>query len=322
MKVVIKKLIAGVSVSVTGLMMCATSASGTDSALEDTTATINVETYNIFSIVHEDQFPDNAWVDRRAAVGEIIGQEDNDPDILAIQEGQDAQQVADLIDVLGPTWENYTTDVDISPRSIFWKDTVFDEVEHGMIEVIGPEYEGYDIQRYGSYVRLEHREAGEELMVLNVHLPSGATEILHEVRHSAALNIADLVKEWSNTHDDMPVIVLGDFNSYYDTVIGGYASGPMTLTESGLPDTYGAAAPETRLNPDYETKLNIVEARTNPGEDGSRRLDYIHTYPTDRVEVLNWRNIIDFAPGSDIEVRTPVPSDHNPVSSLLRLSWE
>src|SRR5699024_7800306 len=89
--------------------MAGLAAASTATAAEPdpTTATLNLGTYNIFSSEHEDRFPDNTWDSRRLAVGRIIRQRNNNPDILAIQEGQVAAQVDDLVDTLGRSWSHH-----------------------------------------------------------------------------------------------------------------------------------------------------------------------------------------------------------------------
>lgn len=289
--------------------------------ITEASATITVTTYNMLSTQYDENYPGITWQTRRHEFAKIIRQPNNDPDILAIQEGQERPQVDDLTTMLGRGYENFTAPQDISPRAIIWKDAMFDRLDAGVVELLDPSVEGYAKQRYGTWVRLEHLRTGQQLMVLTIHVPTGAAEELHELRYHAALAMADHVKQWSEQYGDIPVILLGDFNSYYETVIGGYQSGPKLLSSLGIPEAYAAAPPESRTNPDYQSYLALNDATTKPGANGTRRLDYIHTYPADRVEVLDWRMIINFRDGSDTDLRTPVPSDHHPTAASLRLSW-
>lgn len=292
-----------------------------DPAPAEAAATIDFATYNILSSQYDDLFPDDKWADRRDAAAEIVKQDDNDPDILGVQEGQVAEQVDDLVAGLGDDWEHYAADDDISARAIFWRESMFDLVEEGTVEVIDSDVDAPEDKRHGSWVLLQHLDADEQLAVFNFHLPSGSAEHLHEIRYHAALAIAESVEETSADNGDIPVIVLADLNSYYDTVIGGYESAPKTLNDSGFPDTYGAASPDSRVNPDYKSSFDITQARAEKAEDGTQRVDYIHVYPADDVEVLDWRMIINFDEGSDEDLETPVPSDHHPVASQLHLTW-
>lgn len=293
----------------------------TPAAAAEASATIRVTTYNMLSTEYDDHYPGITWQTRRNAFASMVRHPDNDPDILAIQEGHERPQVDDLTTLLGRCYEHFTVTEDVSPRAIIWKAAKFDRLDAGTVELFDPSVEGYLHQRFGTWVRLEHLGTGQQLMVLNVHLPSGASEERHEIRYHAAQAMAEQVQQWSAEYGDIPVILLGDFNSYYNTVIGGYESGPKLLTSLGLPEAYAAAPADTRLNPDYETYLDLNAAKAKPGVDGTRRLDYVHTYPTDRVEVLSWRLLINFREGSDTDLRTPVPSDHHPTSVTLRLSW-
>ncbi|HLQ82210.1 MAG TPA: endonuclease/exonuclease/phosphatase family protein [Bacillota bacterium] len=303
--------------------MAGLAAASTATAAEPdpTTATLNLGTYNIFSSEHEDRFPDNTWDSRRLAVGRIIRQRNNNPDILAIQEGQVAAQVDDLVDTLGRSWSHHVTTTDLSPRAVLWRIGMFEPLDQGEVEIMGDDIDGYAGQRFGTFVRLRHLATGGQLLVLNVHLPTGSSEELQAIRHSSANRIADLAEQWSTQYGDIPIVAMGDFNNYFDTVIGGLPSAPRTMVDRGFQETFHAAPPEARMNPDSKSKLDIVNARTGVGEDGSKRLDYIFVRPAQQARVVDWRMIVNLREGSDVDLRTPVPSDHHPVTSRVRFSW-
>lgn len=283
--------------------------------------TLNLATYNIFSKEFEDRFPDNLWKDRREAMGKIIRQRDNNPDILAIQEGQVAEQVTDLITTLGGRWRHHMSEMTLSPRAIFWRAGMFKALDQGEVEILGPEVVGHDIQRFGTFVRLRHLVAGGELLVLNVHLPVGGTAELQTIRHDAVQRIADQAEQWSEQYDGIPVIVMGDFNNYWATVIDGVPSAPWTMVDLGFQETYRSAAPETRVNPDYKSKIDIVKARAASGPDGLQRLDYIFVRSAHQVTTLDWRMIMNLRDDSEFDLETPVPSDHHPTASRVQLTW-
>ena len=286
-----------------------------------TTATLDLGTYNIFSSEYEDRFPDNTWESRRTAVGRIIRQRDNNPDILAIQEGQVAAQVDDLVATLGRAYSHHVTETDLSPRAILWRVGMFDALDRGEVEIMGDEIDGYAEQRFATFVRLRHLATGGELMVLNVHLPTGGSEELQSLRHSAVLHIAARVEQWTKQYGDLPVVVMGDFNNYFDTVIGGVPSAPRTMVDLGFQDAFRSAQPDTRVNPDSKSKLDIVNARTGCGADGSKQLDYVFVRPAQRATVVDWRMIVNLRAGSEVDLRVPVPSDHHPVASRVEFTW-
>ncbi len=286
-----------------------------------TSVTVKVTTYNILSKNYDSKFPNNIWADRKDAVKAIIKQSDNVPEILGIQEGQNIEQVNALILRMGTDYDNYVSPLDISARAIFWKNDKYELLASDTKDIMGGSITGYLPYRYASYVRLKHIATGKSLIVFNIHLPAGGGDTLQEVRHIAANIVASKVQNFSSDFGNVPVIVMGDFNGYYNTVISGFPSAGATLTSHGLVDTYSACAVADRLNANYSTKNNMVDAKAVNGTSGSKRLDYIFTYPLNGASVLDWRNIINFSSGSTIDMEVPVPSDHNPVRSRLTLYW-
>src|SRR5690606_14626109 len=63
--------------------------------------TVKVTTYNILSEKYDYKFPNNTWASRKAAWKDIIKQSNNVPEILGIQEGQEIDQVNDVITAMG-----------------------------------------------------------------------------------------------------------------------------------------------------------------------------------------------------------------------------
>lgn len=304
--------------------LAATTVAGTTASAAEptpTTATINLGTYNIFSEEYEDRFPDNTWESRRLAVGRIIRQRDFNPDILAIQEGQVASQVDELIATLGRGYSHYMAGPDLSPRAIFWRLGMFEALDQGEVEIMGDDIEGYAEQRFATFVRLRHLATGGQLFVVNLHVPTGSSERLQWIRHTAANRVADIVEQWQAEYEGVPAVVMGDYNNYWATVIGGLPSAPMTMYNRGFIETYLSAPPESRVNPDGKSKLDIVNARTGYGEGGSKRLDYICVKPAQQTTVVDWRMIINLRDGSEVDLRTPVPSDHHPVASRVEFDW-
>ena len=285
------------------------------------TVTVKVTTYNILSKDYDATFPNNMWVGRKDAVGNIIHQSNNVPEILGIQEGQNLAQVNDVVSRMGSGYDNYVSNRNISARAIFWKNDKYELVASDTKELLSAAVSGYTSQRYASYVRLRHIATGKMLIVFNVHLPAGADAVTAQIRFDMATNLAGKVQQFSSDYGNIPVIVMGDFNSYYNTVINGLISAPAWLTSLGLSDTYAACPSASRLNPNYETKNDMVNAKAKSAANGSKRLDYIFTYPAANITVLDWRNIINFVSGSTVNLVTPVPSDHNPVRSRLTLNW-
>src|SRR5699024_8709213 len=127
---------------------------------------------------------------------------------------------------LGRSWSHHVTTTDLSPRAILWRIGMFEPRDQGEVEIMGDDIDGYAGHRFGTFVRLRHLATGGQLLVLNVHLPTGSSEELQAIRHSSANRIADLAEQWSTQYGDIPIVAMGDFNNYFDTVIGGLPSAP------------------------------------------------------------------------------------------------
>jgi endonuclease/exonuclease/phosphatase family metal-dependent hydrolase len=281
---------------------------------------VKVTTYNVLSKNHDSTFPNNTWAMRKTAFQSIIKQGNNVPEILGIQEGQNLSQVNDIVSLMGSGYDSYISPRTISARAIFWKNDKYQLVASDTKDIL-PDTTGYSSQRYASYVRLKHIATNKMLIIFNVHLPLGNDVHKQSLRRHMATYLAGKVQQYSSDYGNIPVIVMGDFNNYFDTIIGGIASAGATLTSFGLTDTYAECLPANRQNPDYRTKNDMENGVAELGASGSKRIDYIFTYPVNGVSVLDWRNIINFQTGSTINMQTPVPSDHNPVRSRLTLYW-
>jgi endonuclease/exonuclease/phosphatase family metal-dependent hydrolase len=294
----------------------------TSSELTVASATVKVTTYNIRSKRYDDKAPNNTWASRKDAVRGILMQAETAPEILGVQEGQVREQIDALTLRMGPDYDQYVTALDISPRAIYWKKDEYGLVASNTIDILGGTgISDFVTTRYASYVRLKHRATGKMLLVFNVHLPWGATPERYHVREVAAGILAKKVKAYSHDFGDIPAIVMGDFNGRPAAELDGAHSPAVELTGQGLVDTFAACVPSARVNPDYDTTNNLVGAKARIGTNGSKRLDFIFLYPSANIEVLDWRNILDFAPGSTVDLASPVPSDHNPVHSRFKVRW-
>lgn len=279
-----------------------------------------VETFNLLSSKHDYKFPNNTWSSRKHAAAEIILQADNSPDILGIQEGQIKEQVLDLATLLKDTYSYHISTRDVSARAIFWKTDKYSLLAFDNdIEAFDGSVSGNTVQRFITYVRLKEKASNKEILVFTIHPPTGSDAEKQRVRGVLAKVISEKAKALSRSANDAPVVILGDFNNYFDTVISGLPSSPMVFTSNGFTDTFGKAVNKTNAN--YTTHDGIESGKVSIGQNGSKRIDYIFTYPNDRVAVSDYGIIINFANGSDTVLKTPIPSDHRPVRSVVHLSY-
>jgi len=278
----------------------------------------SVASYNILGAEHDpDIEPEYAWHIRKEAVRNIILQSNNDPDILGVQEAR--VQIDEVIGLLDDHYNYHVSGRSISPQAIFWKPEKFELVSfNDDIDIFGSATTGRDNQRYVTHVRLRERSSGKELLIYNLHIPTGSHVNLQQLRGIAANNISLHAKQQASQHN-IPAIVLGDFNNYPETVIGGFPSASQVMRNNNFYDTFDVAL--ERINANYSTSVNRTTSIARIGENGSMRIDYLFTYPADQVAVTQYATIINFEGSSSTQLARPVPSDHHPVRAVLHLSY-
>ncbi|PRD45504.1 endonuclease/exonuclease/phosphatase family protein [Sphingobacterium haloxyli] len=278
----------------------------------------SVATYNILGAEHDANIePDFAWHLRRDAVRNIILQRNNNPDIIGVQEAR--VQIGELVNLLKQDYHVHVSARSLSPQAIFWKPEKFELIGfNDDIDIFGPSISGYTNQRYVTQVRLRELNTGTELLVYNLHIPSGSNADRQQIRGTAARNIVAHAKA-QITRFKIPVILLGDFNNYPETVIDGLPSSPMVIKGNGFQDVFDIA--DNRVNADYGTTVNRVTSGARRGENGSMRVDYIFVYPSDQIAVTQQATIINFEGSSSTLLERPIPSDHHPVRAVLHLSY-
>lgn len=280
-----------------------------------------ITTYNLLGIAYVDKSP---WENRKAAVNNIIRQANNDPDILGCQECANDVQMNGMIDMLKDTYDYHVLNVvDASPRLVFWKKNKFSLVESATIDMLAdlyPSASSYTANRYAHYVCLKELTTNKVILVYVVHFKSGSTATHQNIRYQSALTLCSVAKSKSQNYGDAPVIIMGDMNNYSKTTIDGISSAPMGLVSNGFTDTFDMT--ENRTNGDYDTsnsQENMDNCTINYGANGSIRIDYIFVYPYNKISVSDYSIILNWVNGPGSTVQSPLPSDHNPVRSVVHL---
>lgn len=278
-------------------------------------------TYNILGIEADPVVePEFAWHLRKDALKSMILQANNNPDIICFQET--ALLAGELSDMLAADYDTHISAREVSARVIAWKPDKFSLVSYDDdLDIFGTEVSGRDKQRYVSHVRLKALESGKEVLVYNVHIPASSGLPKAEgqrIRSVGTRNLATHVKK-QQAETGLPVVIMGDFNNYPGTVIDGNSSSFMIMNEQGIEDTFETAL--TRSNADYSTTVNRATSTVKPGENGDARIDYIFSYPSDKVTTSAYEIVINFEAGSSTRLQKPVPSDHHPVRSVLQFTY-
>lgn len=119
-----------------------------------------------------------------------------------------------------------------------------------------------------------------------------------------------------------PVIVLGDMNCTPNRLIGGIPSSPQVYKSHGFLDTFTQTRQRTNENyATYSSSAAVVEeCRVEVGENGSRRIDYIFTYPESRVTTTRYATVLNFAEDGTAN-QTPVSIAFGPPPGSSRAEF-
>ena len=247
---------------------------------------LNVMTYNILFDMNKEGRESNC---RLRMVTTIL---ENDVDVLGTQEdgtGHSKYFIENL-----KTYDLYKGDID-EGNHIYWKKDRFTVKRKGYYFLSDtPErkskYEGSNQYRTMTYVVLEENKTGKQFLFINTHLDYRATE---EVRVKQIDALAALIKKVNK--DDLPVIVLGDFNT------------TTTVSGSALLDFMGD-------NPNFGMTSKVAKVKGDTGPtliegNFTKRHPYVFDYifvTTDTVYTRYYTVVNNIKNGK-------YPSDHLPV---------
>lgn len=247
---------------------------------------LNVMTYNILFDMNKEGRESNC---RLRMVTTIL---ENDVDVLGTQE-DGTEHSKYFIENL-KTYDLYKGDID-EGNHIYWKKDRFTVKRKGYYFLSDtPErkskYEGSNQYRTMTYVVLEENETGKQFLFINTHLDYRATE---EVRVKQMDALTGLIQKVNK--DDLPVIVLGDFNT------------TTTVSGSALLDFMGD-------NPNFGMTSKVAKVKGDTGPtliegNFTKRHPYIFDYifvTTDTVYTRYYTVVNNIKNGK-------YPSDHLPV---------
>ena len=251
-----------------------------------------------FNLRYASDKPPNSWPERRPVMQACI--KGMAADIIGTQEGVYAQQkdlAADL-----PDYDWIGTGRDGGSRgefmSIFYRKSRLEpmEFDHFWLSdtpnVIASTNWGNTNRRMTTWVRFRKRGSGRQFIVFNTHLDHAVVG----AREKGAALIRQRVEELTN---DLPVLLLGDFNTE-----PGREKTCRLLVEGGFFTDAWLAAP-VRKNEGLETLHDFKGPRKGP-----YRIDWILTRGPWEVSEAE---VFVFSRGKQF------PSDHHPVTALLRL---
>jgi endonuclease/exonuclease/phosphatase family metal-dependent hydrolase len=288
-------------------LVCSSLPAATSQAATDP-AGLRVMSFNVrFARAgHSEAAKENNWNDpkhpRRDRTVRVI--HENAPDLLGVQEAREGQ-IADLKRAL-PEYEFYGLGRDDGKiggefSGIFFRKSRFAQQAAGSFwlsatpDTPGTTFSFNKLPRIASWVRLKDKESNREFVLLNMHWD-------HQ-DEKAREQAAGLVRErLSKIGGDLPLLVMGDFNSSEDT--------PAFKTLAGTADSSGRKLADSYRELHADRSPNEASFDDWRGKIKGSRIDFIlHTS--------------EFRPVAAAIVRTSYdgrwPSDHYPVTATLKL---
>jgi endonuclease/exonuclease/phosphatase family metal-dependent hydrolase len=256
---------------------------------------------------HSEAAKENNWDDpkypRRERAVRVI--QENSPDLLGVQEAREGQ-IEDLKKGL-PDYAFYGLGRDDGKMGgefsgIFFRKNRFTQAGAGSFwlsatpDKPGTTFSFNKLPRIASWVRLKDNRSHREFVLLNMHWD-------HQ-DEKAREKTAELVRErLGMIGGELPLVVIGDFNSFEDTPAFKTLTGEADSSGRKLADSYRELHPDRSPN---EASFDDWRGKTK----GSR-IDFIlHTS--------------EFTPVAAQIVRTSYdgrwPSDHYPVTTTLKLN--
>lgn len=278
------------------ILVCFLILIGKPTALAQSPLELRVMTFNLR---YASTKPPNSWPERRPVMRACIT--NAAPDIIGTQEGLYHQLKDIALDQPEYEWIGLGRDGGSQGEfmAIFYKKALFEPVEFDHFwlsdtpNVIASAHWGNTNRRMVTWVKFKQRSNGALFTVMNTHLDHA----ISLAREKGARLIRERATQLAS--DGLPMILLGDFNS-----VPGTEKTHEILTQGNfLNDVWEYA--KTRQNDGLNTYHDFKGKQL-----GTARIDWILTrgnWECDQAETVVFSRNGQF------------PSDHHPVSAILRL---
>lgn len=281
--------------------------------------TVSVSSFNLLGV-----YSKLSWEPRQEAVRAIITRADHDPDVIGFQECNTNPIKSSMPTLLADAYTFHVSkDTDCDAALIAWKTDKYELVEGGTTDMLqaNPAYTADKKKNnLAHWVRLKEKAGGREFLLYNIHVKTNSSTVSYQqLRYDCIQGLLEIAAFRSKHSGDIPVLIVGDFNNYLQTVEEGCISAPAACLAGGYADA--AAAARTRKNFQYKTYVTDVnEGIVSTWSSKDSRLDYIFFRSFRAAEVESYQTVIDFVSGSTTRIQTPVPSDHCPVNAVIKFN--
>lgn len=286
----------------------------------DGTFTVSFSSYNVLGT-----YTKAAWEPRQEAVRDIIVRADHDPDVIAFQECQTEPIKSSLPAMLSRTYAFHVSgESNCDSYLVAWKKDKFTLVEGDVMDMLKGN-EAYDgksnLNRFAHWVRLRDNGSGQDFLVYDIHVKTNGTNVSYQqLRYDCISSLCPATKFRAKQCGGIPVVILGDFNNYMDTMDGDIISAPAACKKGGFSDA--AARAKKVRNLKYKTSgIDMETGKVTAWTTKDSRIDFVFVDAEKGFEVSAYQTVMDFAAGSDSHVNLPVPSDHHPVNATIRFTY-
>lgn len=282
---------------------------------------LRVGSFNIRNATIKDSHP---WSKRRTAVAKDIA--DQKVAVVGLQEatwthvpGRGVSQYGDVINLLGKSWRSTTYVGNAGPegtRIIYDSDQVT-MLREGYQKLAGT-YKRHN-WRYVTWAEFRQRSTGKRFFFADTHFLEKQTKEEYKSRESCAKQLLAIVKRYNV--DDLPVVIVGDFNSHkfrkprnapYDIITAAGYVDPLDNIDGWRGGPRGIA--ENRIDAQYFTINEYKKAAMRGNYATGVMLDQIFVSP---MRVSEWQTVVD-VDSSGHFVGT-IPSDHNMIRATVYL---
>ena len=164
-------------------------------------------------------------------------------------------------------------------------------------------------KRYAVWAELQDKATRTRFIVADAHTSPTKGKYYDDLRKAETTALLSGVKSINTAH--LPVIYAGDYNSNKSNLksSGGYDAPLQVMAQAGIPDSRNIA------DWAWHTDYNSANQAINPPYRYGDQVD--HIFVTAGISVQQWGVVTSL--DSKGNYKTPFPSDHNPVRSIMTL---
>jgi endonuclease/exonuclease/phosphatase family metal-dependent hydrolase len=282
---------------------------------------LRVGSFNIRNATIKDSHP---WSQRRTAVARTIAEQK--VAVVGLQEatwthvpGRKVSQYGDVINLLGKSWRSTTYVGNAGPEGtrIIFDSSQVKLLRQGYQKLKGT-YRRHN-WRYVTWAEFRQLSTGKRFFFVDTHFLEKQNKSEYNSRVSSAKQLVSIIDRYNV--DDLPVIIVGDFNSHkfrkpenapYDIITGAGYIDPLDNVDGWRGGPRGVA--EERIDARYFTINEYKRTAMRGNYATGVMLDQIFTT---KMRVSEWQTVVDV--DSSGKFVGTIPSDHNMIRATVYL---